>query len=305
MRLDLNSLLIARCSLLSFIPFRVTVGNVDVSSFYGHERHQSFLVGEGPNRALLLHGFPGTPGELRALGDWFAAHGFRVHAPLLPGFGMNILELGRTRYTAWVEAARAAWEALLEGLPEGATTVLVGFSMGGAVALHVAASTGAQPHQLVLIAPFWRMQDPRARWLPALQYAMPQLRPFQKADFSASTVRAQFKRLEPTLDLDDPVVQRTLKSQVALPTSSLVELQRLGAGAYRAAPRVTAPTLVVQGQKDATVAAADTRRLALRVGGPVTLIEIPGGHQLIAAHGREFGELCRRLAQHLPSSHES
>lgn len=239
---------------------------------------------------------------MRPLGEWFAARGFRVHAPLLPGFGMKISELGKTRWQDWASAGRAAWEALREGLQEGEKALLVGFSMGGAVALCVAAAAEAAPDQLVLIAPFWRMRDPRARWLPALQYAVPQLRPFQKADFSASTVRAQFERLEPTLDLDDPEVQRALKSQVSLPTSSLVALQRLGVQAFRAAPRINAPTLVLQGRSDATVAAADTRRLAVRLGGPVTLLELSGGHQLIASYRQEFEVLCKRLGENLLTS---
>lgn len=211
---------------------------MDAARFYGHERHQDFWLGEGPRRALLVHGFPGTPAELRALGGWLAARGFRVHAPLLPGFGADIPNLGKTRRAAWLGAARRAWEALREG--QGAQTVLLGFSMGGALALQVAAR-GAPPDKLVLLAPFWRLRDPRARWLPALQYAVRELRPFENTDFSASTVRAQFARLEPSLDLDDPAVQEALRTQVALPTSALVELQRLGAEAYRAAPACGRP----------------------------------------------------------------
>jgi carboxylesterase len=277
----------------------VSIGTVDAARFYGHERHKSFWLGEGPHRALLLHGFPGTPAELRALGERLAARGFRVYAPLLPGFGTDIPNLGTTRRAAWLAAAQNAWEALHEEpTPAEAQTVLLGFSMGGALALQVAASS-FPPRKLVLLAPFWRLRDPRARWLPALQYAVRELRPFENADFSASTVRAQFARLEPSLDLDDPAVQEALRTQVVLPTSALVELQRLGAGAYRAAPRVRAPALVIQGLEDDTVAAEDTRRLALRLGGPVTLFEVPGTHHLISPDSAAFNSLCDRLEAQL------
>lgn len=252
-------------------------------------------MGRSPKRALLLHGFPGTPAEVIPLAKFLVTLGFEVHAPLHPGFGMGIEKLGRTRWSDWVAGAKTSWETMKNGAE---AAVLIGFSMGGAVALSLAASVS--PGQLVLIAPFWRIADTRARLLPVARFVMPQLKPFQNADFTTDVVRAQFERLEPTLDLDDPEVQRTLKERVVLPTSALVELQRLGANAYRVAPAVNAPTLVVQGRQDTTVSPADTRRLALRLGGPVSLTELGGaGHPFIDPKGAGHSALLARLRQEL------
>jgi len=44
-------------------------------------------LGEGRRGALLIHGFAGTPPELRRLGEVLASAGFRCHAPVLPGHG--------------------------------------------------------------------------------------------------------------------------------------------------------------------------------------------------------------------------
>ncbi len=271
---------------------------MDVSSIYGSPRHQSFRLGRSKKRALLLHGFPGTPAELLTLAEFLVTQGFEVRAPLLPGFGVEIASLGKTRWQAWVTAAQNAWDDLHRGAER---AVLVGFSMGGAVAVNVAVkvTASARPDQLVLIAPFWRLADPRARLLPVARYLIPELKPFGSADFSTEVVRGQFRRLEPSLDLDDPGVQRALREGVVLPTSSLVEVQRLGVSAYRAAAQVTFPTLVVQGRHDTTVRPADTRRLALRLGGPLTFVELSAGHQLIEAHGSGHRELLERLEQHL------
>lgn len=238
----------------------------------------------------MLHGFPGTPAELSVLAEVLSAGGLEVHVPLLPGFGLDIGRLKTTPWQAWVVAARDAWAALQEGAEQ---AFLLGFSMGGAVALKLVAALPANmcPDHLVLVAPFSRFADLRARALPLAQYVLPQLRPFQRADFSSEVVRAQFRRLEPTLDLDDPAVQRALKEQVVLPTASLVQLQRLGGSAYRAAPGITTPTLVLQGRDDTTVALADTRRLAVRLGGPLTYTELPGSHELIAPHEAGHREL--------------
>ena len=270
---------------------------MNVLSLYRHPRHQSFVLGHSragrsTKRALLLHGFPGTPAELRPVAEFLAAQGFEVRAPLLPGFGAGMAALGSTGWRDWVGAAQTIWDDLQRGAEQ---TVLLGFSMGGAVAVHVAART--PPDRLVLIAPFWRLPDRRAGLLPLLQFAVPQLKPCAQADFTAESVRAQVARIDPTLNLDDPDVQRALREQIVLPTSSLVALQRLGRRAYRAAPKVTAPTLVFQGRDDPTVRTADTRRLAARFGGPVTFAEVGGDHQLIEAQSKGHRALLEQLEQ--------
>ncbi len=226
------------------------------------------------------------------LAEVLVARGLEVHGPLLPGFGLDIENLGKTRWQDWVRAAQQVWTQLQPGAE---TTLLLGFSMGAAVALNLA----ARPDQLILIAPFWRLADPKAKLLPVVRFVLPQLKPFQNADFTQEVVRSQFRRLEPTLDLDDPGVQRELSEKVVLPTSSLIELQRLGRAAYRAAPKVTASTLVVQGKDDTTVSPDDTRRLALRLGGPVSLHELGGAHELIAPNAAGFEGVLSQVQRFL------
>ena len=267
---------------------------MDVSNLYGSPRHQSFVLGRSKHRALVLHGFPGTPAEMLPVAEILVQGGLEVHGPLLPGFGLDIEALGQTHWQDWVRAAQRAWDAVQAGAE---TTLLLGFSMGGAVALKLA----AQPDRLVLLAPFSRLADPRARLLPVAQYVLPQLKPFQNADFTQEVVRSQFRRLEPTLDLDDPEVQRELREKVVLPTSSLVELQRVGRAAYRAAPRVTTPALVLQGKDDTTVSPADTRRLVKRLGGPVTFSETSGTHEFITPGAAGFTEVKEILSSEYPA----
>ena len=228
------------------------------------------------------------------LAEVLVEQGLEVHGPLLPGFGMDIEKLGKTKWRDWVKAAQQAWTEVQGGAE---TTLLLGFSMGGAVALNLT----AQPDRLILISPFWRLADPRARLLPVAQYFLPELKPFQNADFTQGVVRSQFRRLEPTLDLNDPEVQRELKEKVVLPTSSLVQLERLGRAAYRAAPHVKTPALVVQGRSDTTVSPADTRRLAARLGGPVIYNEVRGTHELISRDAAGFGEVMETLSDECPT----
>ncbi len=278
---------------LSFRCAYVTIKAMDVSNLYGGPRHKSFVLGRSKRRALVLHGFPGTPAEMLPLAEILVKGGLEVHGPLLPGFGMDIENLGQTHWQDWVRAAQRAWTEMQEGAEE---TLLLGFSMGGAVALKLA----ADPDRLVLLAPFSRLADPRAKVLPVVQYVLPQLKPFQNADFTQEVVRSQFRRLEPTLNLDDPEVQRELREKVVLPTSSLVQLQQVGRAASRAAPRITTPTLVLQGKADTTVSPADTRRLVKRLGGPVTFSETSGTHEFISPGAAGFSEVEKILSDVYP-----
>ena len=255
---------------------------MDASTFYGSPEHQSFTLGDGPKRALLLHGFPGTPAELRQVAAVLLGAGWQVGAPLLPGFGVGLPTLGDKRWQDWRDAALRDWRRM----GEAQETLLVGFSMGGALALHLAAAQ--LPHTLVLIAPFWRMNDLRAHLLPAARYLMPTLRPFEKADFSDASVRERFERMLPDADLDDPALQTRLRRDIVLPTSSVDEVRKLGRAAYRVATRVDAPALIFQGFQDVTVTPSNTRQLVTKLGGPVTLREFAGDHDVIKPHGQGY-----------------
>lgn len=267
---------------------------MDVSDLYGHVRHQSYVRGESSKRALLLHGFPGTPAEMNALCDLLLGLDYEVHVPLHPGLGMDIANLGTLSWPTWVDAAEKEWQGLQEGSSH---TLLLGFSMGASVALSVAARTAVD--NLILIAPFWRLSDMRAKLLPLLKYALPELKPFDKADFASDTIRAQFARLEPELDLDDPDVQRALREQAKLPTRAIVEVQRLGENAYKQAKYLKCPITIFQGTHDVLVTPADTRRLVTRYGGAVTLQEFAGDHQCIDPQGDGHALLFDKLGRHL------
>src|SRR5687767_14302407 len=55
----------------------------------------------GPNGVLVVHGFTGNPQSMRPLAEAFAAAGFTVELPLLPGHGTVIEDMIPTRWADW------------------------------------------------------------------------------------------------------------------------------------------------------------------------------------------------------------
>lgn len=89
----------------------------------------------GPVGALVLHGFTGSPHSMRGLAEAFAAAGFTVEMPLLPGHGTSLDDMLGTSWDDWSAAAEAAYTDLA-GRCE--AVVVAGLSMGGTLTLWLA-----------------------------------------------------------------------------------------------------------------------------------------------------------------------
>jgi carboxylesterase len=262
------------------------------AAWFDGPEHLPLALSAEPARAaaLLLHGFPGTPAELRPLGEALSASGVSAFAPLLPGFGPAMHRISEVGLDDWLAAAAQAWYAVRAAH---ARPVLIGYSMGAALALRLAATY--PPERLVLIAPLWRMLGaawPVGALLPVLKHLQPSIPLLgNAAALDQPELRQFFARATPNLDLDDAAVRAELRNRVRIPTGTLADVWRLGISSGAAARRVRVPTLIVQGLADRVVWPADTRALGRLVTGPVELHELPTGHLLLDAHAPAWSEV--------------
>lgn len=241
--------------------------------FFSEPQHQPFQLGSGAVGALLLHGFPGTPAEMRPLGEKLANAGWATYGPLLPGFGSQIPTLGQKTRHDWLDAARQQWEKVKASHE---TAVLIGFSMGGALALNLAAQQ--PPHFLVLLAPFWRFAGWQGNLLPIVKHFQKTFYPFAQANFGDTAVRQQLTEIMPGINLDDPQMQKQIRQEIQLPTKTIDEVRQLGKEGGQCAPTITSPTLLLQGSSDTVVLPKLSRQLITRFAGPVAYRELPGNH---------------------------
>jgi carboxylesterase len=242
---------------------------------HAHPDHRAFDIGEGSTRALLIHGFLGSPRDMRPLAAALAAAGVATRGVLLPGFGPDTARQGAVRAEEWLGAAREAWADLRR---DAERTTLVGFSMGGAVALTIAAEAGFAPDQLVLVAPHWKFADRRTVFLPIGRHFIRQIKPFGPIDPNDPRVRRTVAEMAPQVDLDDPEIQREVRESANVSTHALNELRRVNIGAARVS-QVDAPVTILQGLQDTVTLPAYSRQLATRLG--AALHEIPGDHLLV------------------------
>jgi carboxylesterase len=263
---------------------------MDLAEVFQSEDHQPFTWAAGPATALLVHGFPGTPAEMRPLATVLHRAGWTVHGLLLPGHGDEIETLFERRPSEWFGAVETALADLQQ---ETQPVLLVGYSLGAALALPAAVTR--RPSGLILVAPFWQLGTWWQQWLGfLLKPFMRRMRPFQKADFSKPQVRHGLAKFFPGANLDDPLVQQNLR-QLTIPTSIFERLHDVGQAAYRLAPHITMPTLVIQGTQDEVVSVQRTRRLVQRLPKRVQYQEMWAGHNLIYPHDPGWPYLERAI----------
>jgi carboxylesterase len=91
------------------------------------------LVGDSSKPAcLLIHGFTGTPKEMRWMGEYLNHHGHTCLGVRLTGHATHPEDMIRSRWTDWVASVEDGYQ-LLCGLSD--NIFLVGLSMGGILSL--------------------------------------------------------------------------------------------------------------------------------------------------------------------------
>lgn len=84
---------------------------------------------------LLIHGFTGSAGHMRLLGEHLRDKGFTVKGINLPGHATSIADMGRYGWKQWLQAAKEAVVALKDQCEYVSVS---GLSMGGVLSLILA-----------------------------------------------------------------------------------------------------------------------------------------------------------------------
>ncbi len=127
---------------------------------------EPFFIPGGKIGCLLVHGFTGTPKEMRMLGDSLSQEKFTILAPRLAGHATSVEDITRSHWEDWVASVEDGLN-LLKGCTE--KQFVMGLSMGGVLAL-ITAARSAPTGVVTFSAPCALPGDPRAKYLPILKY---------------------------------------------------------------------------------------------------------------------------------------
>ena len=119
---------------------------------------------------LLSHGFTGSPASMRPWGEHLGAQGYGVQVPRLPGHGTIWRELNKLTWDDWYgEIARVFDQLCLDH----DAVVVGGLSMGGALALRVAADHPDRVAGVVLVNAAVATERRDVKLLPVLKHLVP------------------------------------------------------------------------------------------------------------------------------------
>ena len=189
-----------------------------------------FFFEGGSTGCLLIHGFSGSPPEMRPMGEYLAQQGLTVLGVRLAGHGTTPEDMARTGWRDWVASAE---EGLRELQRRCDPVFPAGLSMGGLIGLHLAAHHPVAG-VVAMSAPAY-IADWRFRFLPLVQPFVRWITPGGESD------------------LTDAEAQNRFSAYSRLPTSALVSLRQLLRLVRQELPQVRVPVLVMQGEHDRTI----------------------------------------------------
>lgn len=238
---------------------------------------------DGSPAVMLLHGAGDTPQTLRYLAGELHARGFTVRAPLLPGHGRALRCFAAVDAASWFEVVNAEFDRLAARHP---WTGLVGLSMGGALAVRIAATRPTIP-ALALVAPYLAM-PPMVRGAALTSWLWGPFVPYVRS----AGVRPS---------IHDPEERARSLAYGYFTPAALRALHATVREAVMALPRVQVPTVVLQSRDDNRIAPAAAIRAFSRLGTPTKeLCWVAGAHVLTVDRARDqvFDAIARWLEAH-------
>lgn len=191
-----------------------------------------FLLGDRSKPAcLLIHGFTGTPKEMRWMGEYLNEQGLTCLAIRLAGHATDPEDMIRSNWTDWVSSVEDGYH-ILRGVAD--DVFLVGLSMGGILSLLM--STRLDVRGVVAMStPYKLPDDPRLRhieWISRIVAYMP------KSDE------------EPGSSWFDKEAWQDHISYPQNPVRSIGELNKLLGEMRAALPKIDVPVLLMHSKDD-------------------------------------------------------
>ncbi len=236
---------------------------------------------------LLIHGFTGTPYEMRGLGEHLAARGYSVAGPALAGHATRLEAMLPTRWHDWHASVVDAYDQLSQ---TGAAIFPIGLSLGGSLALHLAAHRAVAG--VVAISTPFEIRHPFISFFRFLPFLLPLFPSIKKKRFANDTQDARISPQHP--------------EYAAYPTRAAQSMLHDFFPHLRDDLRdVRAPALLIQARGDHTIPRESAEQIYARLGSrkkEIAWLEC-GGHLALEDYGKEeaFARILQFVQAHAKS----
>jgi len=176
---------------------------------------------------LLVHGFTGTPKEMRWIGEYLNKKGYSVYGVRLAGHATCIEDMIRSRWPDWVLSVEEGIDILKS---ECTQVFCVGLSMGGILSL-IAAQRYDIKGSICMSTPYEVSRDWRLRFAKPLSLFIPSVAKGKSETKNQAAAETH---------LDYPVY----------PTRSIAELRLLQNEMQQILPLIQKPVLLIHSKSD-------------------------------------------------------
>ncbi|OGO11292.1 MAG: hypothetical protein A2Z66_06065 [Chloroflexi bacterium RBG_13_66_10] len=246
---------------------------------------EPFYFPGGRTGCLLIHGFTGTPKEMRSLGEHLAREGHTVLGVRLFAHATRVEDMLRARWKDWLASSEDGLHLLANTCDR---IVVIGLSMGGVLALLLAAQHPVAG--VVALSTPYHSPDPRLR-----------LRPLA----GLLTLVWRFAPKGPA-DWRDPTVAADHLEYPLAPVRGGVELYDILAELRLRLPAVTCPALVLHSRGDLNVKGESAEAIAAHLGSSdKKLVWVENSGHVVtrdAERERVFDEVSSFVRRLTPSS---
>jgi carboxylesterase len=191
-----------------------------------HGAEPFFLPGNKVG-CLIIHGFTGTPKEMRWMGEYLQRKGFTVFGVRLAGHATQIEDLVHSKWQDWILSVEEGIDILKNSCSKVFT---IGLSMGGILSL-IAANRFDIEGSVCMSTPYEVSHDWRLKFAKPLSLIIP----------SVAKGKSETKnKIAAKSHLDYPVY----------PTRAIAELNCLLSEMHRILPEITKPVLLIHSKGD-------------------------------------------------------
>jgi carboxylesterase len=204
---------------------------------------EPFLIPGNRIGCLLIHGFTGSPKEMRWMGEYLGNSGNTILGVRLVGHATQPDDMLRTRWQDWFSSVEDGYY-LLKGSTD--QVFLMGLSMGGILAL-LFASQYPVAGVVAMSTPYALPNDPRLSFIRTMSWLMPRVKKGPSDWHHAEAEKDH---------VDYPY----------FPTRAIIQLRDLLGEMRSALPKVQVPVLLIHSKQDSGVAPHNAEQILAAIG---------------------------------------